>query len=116
MVVISREAKDFSGGDQNDEILFFPLETKKTTFLLKIWKENVKFLQSPLLPLPFRRSLLCVQAHKQFGIPWGLRVFWEEDKSFKLCPRVLKYVQHIFLVGGPKNFPGRRFSYEPVCI
>jgi len=36
MVVISREAKDFSGGDQNDEILFFPLETKKTTFLLKI--------------------------------------------------------------------------------
>jgi len=26
------EAKDISRGGQNDEILFFPLETKKTTF------------------------------------------------------------------------------------
>jgi len=25
----------------------FPLETKKTTFLLKIWLENVKFFQGP---------------------------------------------------------------------
>ena len=33
----SSEAKHFSrGGGKNDEILFFPLETKKTTFLLKM--------------------------------------------------------------------------------
>jgi len=37
MVVISREAKDFSGEAKNDEILLFPLETKKPNFLLKLW-------------------------------------------------------------------------------
>jgi len=34
IAVFSSEAKDFSREGQNDE--FFPLETKKTTFLLKI--------------------------------------------------------------------------------
>jgi len=37
IVFFSSEAKDLSrGGGKNYEILFFPLETKKTTFLLKI--------------------------------------------------------------------------------
>jgi len=35
IVVFSSEANDFSRGAKNDETLFFPLETKKTTFLLK---------------------------------------------------------------------------------
>jgi len=34
--VFSSEAKDFSREAKNDEILFFPLETKKTSFLLKL--------------------------------------------------------------------------------
>jgi len=35
------------------------------------------------------------------------RVFWEGPKFFKLCPRILNYVQHIF-PGGAKNFQALR--------
>jgi len=63
IAVFSSEAKDFYREAKSDEILFFPLETKKTTFLLKLWHENVNFFEGPLLPLPFRHSLLCIQAH-----------------------------------------------------
>ena len=33
------------------------------------------------------------------GHPVGRRVFWEGPKFFKLCPRILNYVQHIFSRG-----------------
>jgi len=36
IAVFSSEAKDFYREAKSDEILFFPLETKKTTFLLKL--------------------------------------------------------------------------------
>ena len=36
IAVFSSEAKGFSRVAENDEILFFPLETKETNFLLKI--------------------------------------------------------------------------------
>ena len=45
------------------------------------------------------------QARNQLGTPGGRRVFWEWPNSFKLCPIVLKYVQHIFL-GGQKIIQG----------
>ena len=36
ILVFSSEAKDFSRGGKNDDIVLYPLETKKTTFLLKM--------------------------------------------------------------------------------
>ena len=71
IVVFSSEWRIFLGEAKNDEILFFPLETKKITFSLKIWQENVKYFQDPFLSIPFRSSLLCLQVPNQLGTPGG---------------------------------------------
>jgi len=54
IVVFSSEAKDFSRGAKNDEILFFPLETKRTTCFLKNFIAICQIFTRPTsTPSPF---------------------------------------------------------------
>ena len=86
IVVFQVKRRIFLGEAKNDEI-FFPLETKKTTFSLKIWWENVKFFQGPLLPITFRRSSLCIQAPNQLGHHGG-------EEFSERRTNVFNYVQY----------------------
>ena len=87
IVFFSSEAKDLSrGGGKNYEILFFPLETKKTTFLLKIWYENDKFFQGPFYPSPFDPHCCVYRPITSLGHQGG------EEFSEKPT-NVLNYVQ-----------------------
>jgi len=46
----------------------------------------------------------CKLARNQLGTPGGVKSFLRGPNFLKLCPIVLKYVQHSFLRG--KKFPG----------
>ena len=60
----------FQGGRKNGEISFYPLETKKTTFLLKFNRQMSNFkIQGnrapPAQPLPTLKTTLSIAHHRQ---------------------------------------------------
>jgi len=56
---------------------------------------------------------MAVQPRNQLVAPWGAKSFLKGGQFFKLCPIVLKYVQHI-LPGGEKFSRGASPSLRPL--
>jgi len=96
IVVFPSEAKDFSRGGQNDEILFFPLETKKTTFLLKINRKMSNLSKAPFYPSPFDAHYCVYRPITSLGHQRGEEFSERRNKCFKPCPIFLNTFNAFF--------------------